>query len=48
MNYRTVTEWADILAFLAFDPITFTFSKNSNHGQESLLEVLRQNIAGSC
>ena len=22
-----------------FDPITFTFSENSNYGQESLLEV---------
>ena len=24
----------------------FTFSENSNHGRESLLEVMRQNIAG--
>ena len=29
-----------------FDPIAFTFSENSNYGQESLLEVIRQNIAG--
>ena len=26
--------------------ITFSFGENSNFGQESLLEVLRQNIAG--
>jgi hypothetical protein len=30
----------------SLDPITFTFSKNSNYGRESLLEVQRQNIAG--
>ena len=29
-------------------PITFTFSENSNYGQENLLEVLRWNIAGCC
>ena len=28
------------------DPITFTFSENSNYGRERLLEVIRQNIAG--
>ena len=28
-----------------FDTITFTFSENSNYWQESLLEVIRQNIA---
>ena len=28
------------------DPITFTFSENSNYWQESLIEVIRQNIAG--
>jgi hypothetical protein len=32
---------------LAKDPITFTFSENSN-GKESLLEVQGQNIAGHC
>ena len=31
-----------------FDPITFTFSENSNNERESLLEVKRQNIAGGC
>ena len=31
-----------------FDPITFVFSANSNHWQESLFEVIRQNIAGWC
>ena len=31
-----------------FHPITFTFSKNSNYGRESLLKVQRQNIAGRC
>ena len=31
-----------------FDPITFSFSENSNYWQESLLEVIRQNIAGWC
>jgi len=30
------------------DPITFTFSENSNYWQESLLKVIRQNIAGLC
>ena len=30
------------------DPITFTFSENSNFGRESLLEMERQNIAGHC
>ena len=29
-----------------FDPITFSFSENSNYWRESLLEVIRQNIAG--
>ena len=29
-----------------FDPITFTFSANSNYWLEILLEVIRQNIAG--
>ena len=29
-----------------FDPITFTFSENSNYLRESLFEVIRQNIAG--
>jgi len=28
------------------DPITFTFSENSNYWRESLLEVIRRNIAG--
>ena len=28
-----------------FDPITFTFSENSNYLRESLFEVIRQNIA---
>ena len=32
----------------ANDPITFTFSENSNYWHESLLEVIRQNIAGWC
>ena len=31
-----------------FDPITFTFSKNSNYGRESFLEVQKQNIVGHC
>jgi hypothetical protein len=31
---------------IRFDPITF--SENSNHGQESLLKVERQSIAGHC
>ena len=31
-----------------FNPITFTFSENSNYWQESLLEAIRQNIAGHC
>ena len=26
-----------------FDPITFTFNENSNHGQETLLEVMGSN-----
>ena len=29
-----------------FDPIIFTFSENSNYWWESLLEFIRQNIAG--
>ena len=29
-----------------FDPITFTFSENSNYWRERFLEVIRQNIAG--
>ena len=29
----------------SLDPITFTFSENSNYWQESLLELTRQNIA---
>ena len=29
-----------------FDPITFAFSANSNYWRESLLEVIRKNIAG--
>ena len=29
-----------------FDPITYTFSKNSNHWLQSLLEVIRQNMPG--
>ena len=28
------------------DPVTFTFTENSNYCWESLLEVIRQNIAG--
>ena len=32
----------------ANDPITFTFSENSNYWHESLLEVIRQNIADGC
>ena len=31
-----------------FDPITFTFSENSNYWQKRFLEVLRQNISGHC
>ena len=31
-----------------FDLITFTFCENSNYWRESLLEVIRQNIAGRC
>ena len=31
-----------------FNPITCTFSENSNYWWESLLEVIRQNIAGWC
>ena len=31
-----------------FNLITFTFIKNSNYGRKSLLEMIRQNIAGWC
>ena len=31
-----------------FDPITFTFSENSNYWRESLLEVVTQSIDGWC
>ena len=32
-----------------FDPITFTFSEDSNYEREGLLEVVeRQNFAGCC
>ena len=30
------------------DPITFTFSENSNYWRKSLLEVIRQNVGGWC
>ena len=36
----------DLRRYPGFDPITFTF--NSNDGRESLLEAIRQNIAGRC
>ena len=36
----------DLRRLPGFDPITFTFDENSNYGRESLLEVIRQNIAG--
>ena len=32
----------------SLDPITFTFSENSNFWRESVLEVQRQNIAEHC
>ena len=32
----------------SLDSITFTFSENSNYERESLLVVIRQNIAGLC
>ena len=32
----------------SLDSITFNFIENSNYWQESLLEVIRQNIAGWC
>ena len=32
--------------FPGLDPITFTFSENSNHWRETLLAAIRQNIAG--
>ena len=38
----------DLQRWPGFNPITFTFSKNSNHWWKSLLEVIRQNIAGWC
>ena len=38
----------DLRRLPGFDPITFTFDENSNYGRESLLEVIRQNIAGWC
>ena len=31
-----------------FDPITYTFSENSNIWRESLLEVITQNVPGWC
>ena len=34
----------DLRRYLRFDPITF--SENSNYWRESLLEVIRQDIAG--
>ena len=36
----------DLRRWSGFDPITFTFSENSNYWQESLLELIRQKIAG--
>ena len=38
----------DLRRWPGFDPITFTFSENSNYWRESLLEIRRQNIAGWC
>ena len=49
--FLTVNVWKsrkDVRRLPEFDPITFTFSENSNYWQENLLEVIRQNIAGWC
>ena len=38
----------DFKKYPGFDPITFTFSENSNYGQESLIEMYSKYIAGHC
>ena len=40
-----ITSRNDLRRQPEFDPITFTFSENSNYWREILLEVIRQNIA---
>ena len=48
MKESKIEVYKDFKRQSGFDPITFTFSENSNYGQESLLEVDRQNIGGHC
>ena len=43
-----VSDMANIVCKAEKIPITLTFSENSNYWQESLLEVIRQIIAGGC
>ena len=45
-NKRKKMKGKDLRRQPGFDPITFTFSENSNYWLESLLEITRQNVAG--
>ena len=47
--YRNKQSRKDFERQPGFDPITFTFSEDSNYEREGLLEVVeRQNFAGCC
>ena len=48
LDFVILIKWKKLRSWLKFDLILLTLSENSNYWWETLLEVIRQNIAGWC